>query len=70
MKKTGYDWAIALNLPIVNPNGWLSINEFNTVKIRQEEFLERASNSELGLANINMSRRDAQKLLQKIKKLK
>ena len=55
--KTGLDWGKFLNIEVVNPIGWDSIEDFNRVPINRNEFMLRAANSVI-IPPKNKSRRD------------
>jgi hypothetical protein len=64
-KYSGQTWAKKLNITVIEPKGWFSVDEFNHIRITKEEFMNRASNSTLKTV-LNVTRRNAKKLLNKI----
>ena len=58
--KTGQEWARILKVPIVEPTGWVSKEDYETRHIFKEEFCNRAANSRLEV-NPELSRRGASK---------
>ena len=64
-KHSGQVWSIQLCIPILDPQGWVSINDFNHRLITKEEFCNRAANSVIKMEK-ELSRRAASKMLKKI----
>jgi hypothetical protein len=64
-KHSGQVWSIQLRIPILDPQGWVSIDDFNHRLITKEEFCNRAANSVVKV-NKELSRRAASKMLKKI----
>jgi hypothetical protein len=60
IKKTGNVWSKILNVEILNPTGWESQNDYNTLYVTKEEFCNRASRSVLA-PKLAVTRRDASK---------
>ncbi len=65
--KTGKEWSLEFGLSVVNPLGWESNSEFDSLKIPRDEFLLRCSNSVI-VPPKNLSRRDAFKLKKELLK--
>ena len=65
IKKTGNYWGSILGISIESPKGWKSEEDFKSLYITKEEFLERAANSNIKFDK-NISRRDAAKMLKKL----
>jgi hypothetical protein len=65
IKKTGNRWSKILHIEIVNPIGWESQNDYNTLYITKEEFCNRAANSVVAPQLKSLSRRDAAKYAKK-----
>ena len=63
-QKTGSEWARILKVPIVEPTGWDSVEDFQTRPLFKAEFCNRAANSKLEQAPA-LSRRDASKFGQR-----
>ena len=64
-KHSGQVWCNLLNITITNPKGWFSVDEFNHVLIIREEFINRASSSDVKPI-LNATRRNAKKMLNRI----
>jgi hypothetical protein len=64
-RNSGQVWCQKLNIQIINPCGWNSIDDFNHNLIHQEEFLNRASNSVI-VPPKKQSRREVSKLKKKL----
>ena len=64
LKKTGVNWSKILNIEIVNPTGWESVNDYNTVYVTKDEFCNRAAASVV-VPKSALSRRDAAKFAKK-----
>ena len=65
LKHSGQVWSLKLRVPILSPDGWPSLNDFNHILITKEEFCNRAIHSELNPPTI-LTRREAAKTFKKI----
>jgi len=64
-KYSGQVWAMKFRIPILDPKGWSSIDDYNHSLISKEEFCNRAANSEIK-KSFNVSRRSAARFVKKI----
>jgi len=64
-KHSGQVWAKKMNIPIVDPKGWSSYDDYNHLLITKEEFINRATSSKM-LAPQKATRRNANKMLKRI----
>jgi len=64
-KHSGQVWAMKMGIPIVDPKGWESYDDYNHVLITKEEFINRATSSKLFVPK-NATRRNANKMFKKI----
>jgi hypothetical protein len=65
IKHSGQVWARKMNIPIVDPKGWSSYDDYNHVLITKEEFINRATSSIMAIPK-KISRRVANKMLKRI----
>lgn len=63
-RNSGQVWAAKLKIPILDPKGWNSVDDFNHRLITRTEFCNRATASTLKVEKV-ATRREAAKMMQK-----
>lgn len=64
-RHSGQVWSKKMNISILDPKGWDSVDAYNHILIDKDEFCNRASNSTL-VTKSNVTRRNAGKMLKSI----